>query len=93
MADQNRTQSKQNTSRGRGHLDNASSQDPTGDEAMDVDESRGRTSREPASTADDRGIGESRRNVDNIDELEDDAMIESDVDDDIDDIDESGSTR
>jgi hypothetical protein len=80
MADQNRNPPNQNTSRGQqGQRGTEQGQRPSRD-----DESigtGGRSDREPASTAEDRGMGESRRrNVDNIDELEDDAGIQSDVD-------------
>ncbi len=92
MADQNRNQSNQNSSRGRQGEPTDRSRD---DEAIDSGSTRGRSNREPASMADDRGLGESRRTVqgDDGDTLEDDTRIESDLDDNIDDVDEGGSER
>ena len=91
MADQNRNQSNQNASRGRQGEPTDRSRD---DEAIDSVSTRGRSNREPASMADDRGLGESRRNVrtDDVDALEDDTRIESDLDD-TSDVDEGGSER
>jgi hypothetical protein len=93
MADQNRNQSNQNTSRGQqGNPGQRPSRD---DEPIGTGGSpRGRSNREPTSTADDRGMGDSRRNVDNVDELESETGIESDVDvDEMDDLDEGSRSE
>ena len=66
MADQNRNQPNQR---------NQQSQ------RSDIDESRGRSGREPASTADDRGIDDSRVRDDVDTELDDEMGVESDLDD------------
>jgi hypothetical protein len=89
MADQNRNQSKQETSRGQ------QGKPGRDDEPIGTGESSsGRSNREPASTADDRGRGESSRNVDNVDDLESETAIESDVDvDETDDLDEGSRSE
>jgi hypothetical protein len=86
MADRNRNQSNQNTSRGRQDRANDQGQRPGRDDgSIDLGGTRSRSNREPASTADDRGMGT---------DLDDEPRIESDVEevDDVDDLDE-GSNR
>jgi hypothetical protein len=82
MADQNRNQPNQNTSRGRQEQGQRPSRD---DESIDRGGTRSRSDREPASTADDRGLST---------DLDDEPRFESDVEevDDLDDLDE-GSRR
>jgi hypothetical protein len=83
MADHSRNQTNQNMSRGQtGRHSNDPNRAPgADDESIGRGGSGGRSNREPASTADDRGMDEPRRSVEDIDELDDDTALESDIDD------------
>jgi hypothetical protein len=89
MPDQNRTnqttpQGQPSTERGESRRGN--------DESIGQGGSRRRSNREPAEIADDRGTDDPRRNVENIDELDTDTAIESDLDD-VDDMGEDGRSN
>jgi hypothetical protein len=85
MADQHRN--NPNTPQGQPGIERDRSRRDQ-DESIGQGESRGRSNREPAEIADDRGMGDSRRNVENIDEL-DTLDTEVGIESDVDDVDES----
>jgi hypothetical protein len=86
MADQNRNRSNQ----GNQHSQQGGRR-PDDDQSSGMGQSRGRSNREPASSADDRGIGDARGNLpdDDRDEVDSDVGVESDLDHNVRDIDDT----